>query len=189
MKFCSDCGSAVSLQIPERDDRQRHVCNACGVIHYQNPRVVVCAIPAWEDKVLLCRRAIEPRHGFWTLPGGFMENGESTLQAAIRETREEACARIEIHALYSMFNIIHINQVQLFFRATLTDLDFSPGDESLETALFSEDEIPWQELAFPAVTSTLKEYFKDLPGKQFNLRLADILLDADQQRIIRNHNF
>jgi len=189
MNFCSDCGSVVSLQIPARDDRLRHICNTCGIVHYQNPRVVVCAIPVWEDKVLLCRRAIEPRHGFWTLPGGFMENGESTLQAAIRETVEEACARIDDLSLYSMFNIIHINQVQLFFRARLLDLDFAPGDESLETALFSEHEVPWNDLAFPAVKSTLREYFKDFPIQQFSLRVADILLDENRQRIIRNHNF
>ena len=118
-----------------------------------------------------------------------MENGESTLDAAVRETREEANARISNLTLYSLFNIIHINQVQMFFRASLEDLDFSPGAESLETALFSATEVPWQELAFPAVRSTLQEYFRELPMQHFNLKLADILLDEQQQRIIRHHNF
>ena len=189
MNFCTQCGSPVTFRIPEHDDRQRHVCDACGHIHYLNPRIVVCSIPTWEGRVLLCKRSIEPRYGLWTLPGGFMENNESTQAAAERETLEEACARIEIHDLYSMFNVIHINQVHLFFRATLRSPDFAPGAESLEAALFTRDEVPWDRIAFPAVGATLKQYFKDLDRGVFPLRLADIVLGEDNTRLIMPHNF
>lgn len=189
MNYCNACGGPLSLSIPPGEDRQRHICDDCKTVHYLNPRVVVCAIPAWGDQVLLCRRAIEPRLGFWTLPGGFMENGESTLQTAARETIEEACARIEVGELFALFNIIHINQVQLFFRARLCDLDFKPGSESLETALFKQDEIPWDEIAFPAVATTLREYYKDFKSGQFQLRMADITLGPDQKRLFKPLNF
>jgi len=189
MKYCNLCGHTISLRIPAGDDRERHVCNSCGEIHYLNPRIIVCSLPCHEDKILLCKRAIEPRYGLWTLPGGFMENGESTLQAAIRETREEANARIEILELYSLFNVIHINQVHLFFRARLQNLEFSAGCESLEVELFSQQEIPWDEIAFPAVASTLQQYFLDLPLGRFPFRLADVVLDDNNNRIIKPHNF
>jgi ADP-ribose pyrophosphatase YjhB (NUDIX family) len=189
MKYCNLCGHTISLRIPAGDDRKRHVCNSCGEIHYLNPRIIVCSLPCHEDKILLCKRAIEPRYGLWTLPGGFMENGESTLQAAIRETREEANARIEILELYSLFNVIHINQVHLFFRARLQNLEFSAGCESLEVELFSQQEIPWDEIAFPAVASTLQHYFLDLPVGRFPFRLADVVLGDNNNRIIKPHNF
>lgn len=188
MKFCTLCGNSLGLLIPADDDRERHVCTGCGHVHYQNPRVIVVALPCFEDKVLLCRRAIEPRYGLWTLPGGFMENGESTLDAARRETMEEACARIEVHDLYALFNVIHIDQVHLFFRATLLNLDFAAGKESLEVRLFREEDIPWQELAFPAVTSTLQHYFLDLPSRRFPLRLADVTVSANNSRTIKIHD-
>ncbi len=188
MNFCTLCGKSLSLRIPEADDRERHVCDACGHVHYQNPRIIVCALPCFGDQVLLCRRAIEPRHGLWTLPGGFMENGESTLDAAVRETLEEACARIEVHELYSLYNLIHINQVYLFFRASLSDLDFAAGAESLEVRLFRENEIPWEQLAFPAVAGTLQHYFADLPSGRFPLRLADIVVSANNSRTIKFHD-
>lgn len=189
MKFCSLCGNSLSVFIPPDDNRERHVCEHCGHIHYQNPRIIVCSIPTWENKVLLCKRAIEPRMGLWTLPGGFMENGETTQDAAMRETSEEACASIVVHELYSLFNVAHIDQVHLFYRATLLGPDFAPGAESLEVALFSAEEVPWHELAFPAVASTLQQYFLDLPLQAFALRLADIVLDADNSRHIKAHNF
>jgi ADP-ribose pyrophosphatase YjhB (NUDIX family) len=189
MNYCNRCGGPLRLDFPPGEDRQRHICEDCGLVHYLNPRVVVCAIPAWGERLLLCRRAIEPRRGLWTLPGGFMENGESTLDTASRETLEEACARIKVGELFALFNIIHINQVQLFFRAELCDIDFAPGPESLETALFSEDEIPWNELAFPAVATTLREYFKDRAAGHFQLRMADILLGANQTRVFNALNF
>lgn len=174
MKFCSTCGAAVALRIPVEDNRQRYVCTACGIIHYQNPRLVVGSIPVWEDKVLLCRRAIEPRYGMWTLPGGFMENGESTADAAVRETLEEACARVEILTLYSMYSLPDIDQVHLFFRARLLDLDFAPGQESLDVKLFTEAEIPWDALAFRVVRYSLEHYFAERHSGEFSLHVGEI---------------
>ncbi|MDD4928270.1 MAG: NUDIX hydrolase [Gallionella sp.] len=174
MKYCPACGAAVELRIPADDTRPRHVCTACGIIHYQNPRMIIGSIPAWEDKVLLCRRAIEPRYGMWTLPGGFMENGESTEGAAIRETEEEACARIEIIDLYSMYSLPYIDQVHMFFRARLLDLDFAPGQESLEVKLFSEAEIPWDELAFRPVRYSLEHYFSERDTGAFKLHVGEL---------------
>src|SRR5512135_3197993 len=130
MKYCSHCGAPLSHRIPDGDNRHRYVCDACGTVHYQNPRMVVGCLPVWEDKVLLCRRAIEPRYGLWTLPAGFMENGETTAEGAIRETREEAGARVELDGLYSLINVPDIDQVYLLFRGRLLDLDFAPGEES-----------------------------------------------------------
>ncbi len=174
MKFCSACGSTVELRIPHDDSRLRHVCTQCDTIHYENPKLVVGSIPVWEDKILLCKRAIEPRYGLWTLPGGFMENGESTGAAAIRETLEEANARVEIDELYSMYSLPYINQVHLFFRARLLDLDFSPGVESLEVRLFSEAEIPWEELAFRPVFFSLEHYFAERKTGKFKLLVGEL---------------
>jgi ADP-ribose pyrophosphatase YjhB (NUDIX family) len=175
MKFCSICGSPVELRLPPDDNRTRHVCTACGEIHYQNPKLIVGAIPEWQDKILLCRRAIEPRHGLWTLPAGFMENGETTAEAAARETLEEANAQVDIGELYSMYNLPYINQVHLLFRARLLNLDFSPGVESLEVQLFSEEEIPWDTLAFRPVRFTLQHYFADRKTGDFRFRMGDLL--------------
>ncbi len=175
MKYCSACGAAVEFRIPADDNRARHICTACNMIHYQNPRMVIGSIPQWEDKVLLCRRAIEPQYGKWTLPGGFMENGESTAQAAIRETLEEACARIAIIDLYSMYSLPYINQVHLLFRAELLDLNFGPGQESLEVKLFSETEIPWDDLAFRPVRYSLEHYFAERGKGQFTLHTGELV--------------
>lgn len=175
MKFCPECGAPVELRLPPDDYRERHVCTACSAIHYHNPKLIVGAIPAWTDgRILLCRRAIEPRHGLWTLPAGFMENGETTEQGAARETLEEANARVEIGELYSLYNLPYISQVQLLFRARLLDLDFSPGMESLEVGLFAEDEIPWDELAFRPVRFTLEHYFADRKANCFRFRMASL---------------
>ncbi len=174
MIFCSECGSAVALRVPDGDHLPRHVCPNCGAIHYQNPKMVVGCIPEWEDKVLLCRRAIEPRYGLWTLPAGFMENGETTQEGAARETWEEAGAHIEIGKLYTLYNLPHVNQVYLLFRARLLDLDFRPGIESLETRLFSEAEIPWEEMAFRTVRATLEQYFSDRRAGSFDFHFGDI---------------
>lgn len=182
MNFCSSCGQSVSLKIPADDNRHRHVCEGCGEIHYQNPKMVVGSIPLWDADgrahVLLCRRAIEPRRGYWTLPAGFMENGETTAEAARRETLEEAGARIELLDLFSLLNVAHVHQVHLFYRARLCDLDFAAGTESLEVRLFTEQDIPWGDLAFPTVTHTLKRFFADLAasreGQSFGLHALDI---------------
>lgn len=174
MNYCSRCGGKVALRVPAGDNRPRYVCPVCNTIHYSNPKIIAGCIPAWGDQVLLCRRAIEPRAGLWTLPAGFMESGETTPVAALRETLEEAHARVEIEALYSVFNLPHIDQVYMLFRARLCDLDFAPGAESLEVALFGEAEIPWDRLAFPVVRETLRMYFRDRAQGVFPLHVGDI---------------
>ncbi len=160
--------------IPAGDSLPRHVCSQCHTIHYQNPKMVVGAIPEWQDQILLCRRAIEPRYGYWTLPAGFMENLESTEQAAARETLEEACARVEVGPLFSMVSVPHISQVHIFYRARLLDLDFAPGEESLEVRLFREDEIPWEELSFRSVILSLRAYFADRRAGQFTVHGGEV---------------
>ncbi len=174
MKFCSNCGSAVVFRIPAGDTLPRHVCDSCGSIHYQNPKMIVGCIAEWEDRILLCRRAIEPRQGLWTVPAGFMENGETTAQGAVRETLEEANARVEIGPLYAMYNIPHINQVYILFRARLLDLDFSPGNESLETSLFEENQVPWDKIAFATVRNTLTHYYADRQAGEYRFHLGTI---------------
>lgn len=167
MKFCSACGNQVIQRVPEGDTRLRYVCDHCQTIHYQNPNIVAGVLPTWGSQVLLCRRAIEPRRGYWTLPAGFMENGETVEQAARRETIEEACARVGAASLYQLFDLPHINQVHVFFRAELADLDFAVGVESLEVRLFDESEIPWDELAFRTVSRTLECYYRDRIEQRF----------------------
>lgn len=181
MKYCSNCASVLTIKIPEGDARDRHVCEACGSVHYQNPRNVVGTIPVYGKQILLCRRAIEPRLGFWTLPAGFMELGESTSHGAARETMEEAGAVVEIGPLYSLLNVPHAEQVHLFYLATMTAPEFSAGEESLEVVLFHEHEIPWGELAFPTIKQTLEWFFADRAaglldsGKAFHVRSRDVL--------------
>jgi len=174
MNYCSHCGAPVSLKVPAGDTLQRHVCERCGAIHYQNPKLVIGAIPEWEDRILLCRRAIEPRAGLWTLPAGFMENAETTAEAAARETLEEACARIEVGEMFSLINVPHINQVHVLYRARLLDLDFAPGSESLEVGLFDEAAIPWREIAFRTIALTLRFYFADRKAGGFGFHVEDL---------------
>ncbi len=175
MKFCSACGAQTEYRIPEDDNRPRHICTQCNTIHYQNPNIVAGTIPVHEDKVLLCRRAIEPRHGYWTLPAGFMENQETTTEAAMRETWEEAEARVNIDGLYAVLNVPQIDQVHMFFRATIIDGMFGVGVESLETRLFSEQEIPWSELAFPTIKKTLQLFFEERRLGAFSVHVMDIV--------------
>ena len=174
MKFCPNCGAAVAQRVPPGDSLPRYVCDQCGEIHYQNPRVVVGSIPEFEGKLLLCRRAIEPRRGYWTLPAGVLELGESTEQGALRETLEEAGARVALRGLYTLLNVVRVGQVHLFYRAELLDIDFAPGPESLEVALFGVDELPWEDLAFRTVTETLKRYVEERPAGRFGVHCADI---------------
>lgn len=152
----------------------RYVCEACDAIHYQNPKIIVGCIPEWDGRILLCRRAIEPQRGRWTLPAGFMENGETTRQAAQRETWEEATARVEVGPLFSLFSLPHINQVYMLYRAALLDLEYAPGTESLEVRLFQEEEVPWEELAFRTIHDTLRFYFADRVSGEFSFHAADI---------------
>lgn len=174
IKFCSVCGAAVSVRVPAGDRLPRHVCDACGAIHYRNPRLVVGALPVWEDRILLCRRAIEPRHGKWTLPAGFMENGETIAEGARRETQEEANARIALGDMYTLISVPHISQVHVIFRAQLLDLDFSAGEETLEVGLFREQDIPWDEIAFRTIAITLRHYFADRRAGTFEFHVGDI---------------
>lgn len=174
MNFCSNCGRAVALIVPPGDNRERHVCNDCDTVHYVNPRIVTGCLPIWEDQVLLCLRAIEPRRGYWTLPAGFMENGETIAAGAARETVEEANARVSDLELYTVFSLPHISQVYMFFRAQLSDLDFSSGEESLDVRLFKEDEIPWDNLAFPVITQSLQFYFEDRRLGDYPVRSREI---------------
>jgi ADP-ribose pyrophosphatase YjhB (NUDIX family) len=174
MKFCSNCAAPVAQRVPPGDSLPRYICDQCGEIHYQNPNLVVGSVPEWEGRVLLCRRAIEPRYGYWTLPAGFMENDETTGDAAMRETLEEAGARIELIDPYTMISVPMVNQVHLFYRARLLDLDFAPGEESLEVALFGEAELPWREIAFRTVGLTLKHWFADRARGGFAFHAEDI---------------
>lgn len=179
MKYCSVCGSGVRVGVPAGDNRPRHICDQCGTIHYHNPKIVAGCIAHWEDKVLMCRRAIEPRLGLWTVPAGFMENGETTYEGAVRETLEEANARVAVDDLYVTVNLPHINQVYMLFRGRLLDLEFSPGEESLEVELLGEDEMPWNEMAFPTVTEALRLYFADRREGRFPVRMLDIVREGD----------
>jgi ADP-ribose pyrophosphatase YjhB (NUDIX family) len=174
MNYCNLCGAKVHYQIPQGDTFYRYICTKCKTIHYQNPTIVAGSIPEWESEILLCRRAIEPRRGLWTLPAGFMENGETTLEAANRETLEEAHAEIEIISLFALFNIPHISQVYMMYRSSLLNLNFKAGAESLEVRLFSESEIPWDELAFPVINETLVKYYEDKKSGNFRLHTSDI---------------
>jgi len=174
MNFCSHCGAPVAHEIPPDDNRVRAVCHACNTIHYQNPRMVVGCIAEWDDRILLCRRAIEPRHGLWTVPAGYMENGETTAEGAMRETLEEANAQVEIIALYALYNIPHINQVYLLFRARLLAPSFSAGSETLDARLVAESEVPWDQLAFATVRNTLRHYYADRRSGAYRFHMGTI---------------
>lgn len=170
MKFCPSCGESVRLAVPPDDDRERHICDNCDLIHYHNPKVIVGCLPEHNGKVLLCKRAIEPRYGFWTLPAGFMENGETTAEGAARETREEAAAIATNLQLYRIFDVPHISQVYVFYRCNLEQGRFGVGPESLESRLYDYAEIPWEELAFPVVRELLTEFFEDRKSQSFPVR-------------------
>lgn len=184
MKYCSTCGEKVSLVIPDGDNRHRYVCGSCQAIHYQNPKIVTGCIPQWQDKILLCKRAIEPRYGLWTLPAGFMENDETNLQGAARETAEEANAQVENMQLFCVFSIAHINQVYTIYRGDLVDGVASPGVESLDVALLDESEIPWQDIAFQVINETLKLYFQDKKKGAFNTYYGDIIKQDNESYIV-----
>lgn len=174
MKFCPNCAAPLARRVPPGDSLPRDVCDACGNVHYQNPKLVVGTVPDWQGRVLLCRRAIEPRYGYWTLPAGFMENDETAGEAALRETLEEAGAQIELESAFSLISVPRVNQVHLFYRARLVDLGFKPGVESLEVALFDEAKIPWKEIAFRTVGLTLKLWFADRARGSYGFHAEDI---------------
>ncbi len=174
MKYCSTCGQQVEQRIPEGDNRYRYVCVSCDTIHYQNPRIIAGTVPVWDGRILLCRRAIEPRYGYWTLPAGFMENAETTMEAAARETREEALAEVHIDGLYSVIDVPHINQVHMFYRATLVNGNFGAGEESLESRLFAVEDIPWSEISFPTVKRTLELFLDDMKSGNYGVHITDV---------------
>jgi ADP-ribose pyrophosphatase YjhB (NUDIX family) len=174
LNFCSVCSHAITRRIPPGDNRERACCDQCGAVHYVNPKVVVGTLPVWGQQVLLCRRAIEPRHGFWTLPGGFLEVAESTPAGALRETDEEAGARVVLGKLFTMLDVLHVHQIHLFYLAELVDVDFAPGEESLEVRLFDEADIPWDDLAFRTVSTTLRYFFEDRRRGRFELHTGTI---------------
>ncbi|WP_418315387.1 NUDIX hydrolase [Piscinibacter sakaiensis] len=174
IRHCRSCGNKVRYEVPPDDNRERAVCSACRTIHYENPLNVVGTLPVWGEQVLLCKRNIEPRHGMWTLPAGFMEQGETTAEGALRETIEEAGAHVEMQGLYTLLNVTRVSQVHMYYRARLLDTDFAPGPETIEARLFREHEIPWEQLAFRTVRATLQFFFEDRQTGQFTLHCADI---------------
>ena len=184
MKYCPSCAGEIELSTPEGDHLPRHTCTLCGTIHYQNPKIVSGCLPFYEDKVLLCKRAIEPRKGFWTLPAGFMENNESTEDGALRETREEANAEVTLLHLYTLTSIVHVNQVQFLYLAEMNSKTFSPSIESEEVRLFSEEEIPWDHLAFQTINNALKYYFSDRKKQHYPLRQLEMRSNKDKGTLL-----
>ena len=174
IKHCRNCGAQVDWRVPPADNRERAVCPTCGEIHYENPLNVVGTVPVWEDQVLLCRRNIEPRYGLWTLPAGFMELGESAAAGALRETVEEAGARVELGALFTLLDVVRVGQVHLFYLARMLDTSLAPGPETIEARLFGEDQVPWDQLAFRTVRQTLEHFFADRASGQFALHTGVI---------------
>ncbi len=174
IKHCRACGAQAHYRVPVDDNRERAVCSACDTIHYENPLNVVGTLPVWGDQVLLCMRNIEPRKGKWTLPAGFMELGESSAAGALRETVEEAGARIELEGLFSLLNVVRVGQIHMFYRARMLDTHLDPGPETIEARLFREDEVPWDEIAFRTVRETLQRFFEDRRRGSFGLHMADI---------------
>lgn len=174
IKHCRVCGQPAEYRVPAEDNRARATCTACGEIHYENPLNVVGTVPVWGEQVLLCRRAIEPRHGFWTLPAGFLELGESTAEGALRETDEEAGAQIELQGLFTLLNVVRVGQLHLYYRARMLNPTLNPGPETLEARLFHEHEVPWDELAFRTVRDTLRLYFDDRRRGHFGVHTGDV---------------
>ena len=169
IKHCRLCGAAVEWRVPPGDNRERAVCPACGEIQYQNPINVVGTVPVWDDRVLLCRRNIEPRFGLWTLPAGFLELGETASAGALRETVEEAGARVELGALFSVIDVVGAGQVHLFWLARMLDASLAPGPETIEARLFAEADVPWDRIAFRTVRHTLERFFSDRAAGRFEV--------------------
>ncbi len=174
-KHCRKCGTLLVYRVPDDGDtKERGVCPACDTIHYENPLNVVGTVPYLGDRVMLCKRNIEPRWGKWTLPAGFMEMGETAAQGAARETDEEAGAEFEIGPLFSMLSVVHVGQLHIFYLARLLSERFDPGHETIEARMFTEAEIPWEEIAFRTVRETLLRYFEDRRKGQFGVHTGDI---------------
>jgi ADP-ribose pyrophosphatase YjhB (NUDIX family) len=181
MRYCSECGAPVTSRIPAADNRPRYVCDSCDTIHYQNPKVVAGCLVESDNRILLCKRAIQPRKGYWTLPAGFMELGETTLEAALRETREEAQADVTIDGLFAVFNLPHVDQIYMMFRARLLNSHYGAGEETLEARMFAQNEIPWDELAFTTIRHTLRLYYEDQANGGFRVHTGDIVRLEDNR--------
>ncbi|GAA6133970.1 NUDIX hydrolase [Oceaniserpentilla sp. 4NH20-0058] len=175
MKFCSECAHPVQYSIPEGDNRERAICTSCGTIHYVNPRIVAGTLPVFEGQILLCKRAIEPRKGYWTLPAGFMENGEGLQQGAARETLEEAGINVTCGQMLSAITVPFISQVHIFFFTQLDSPEHAlKTSESLEVKLFNFTDIPWTEIAFPTVKQTIEHYLNDVKNGEIQTRIWNI---------------
>ncbi|HLS21239.1 MAG TPA: NUDIX hydrolase [Paenalcaligenes sp.] len=170
LRYCNQCGQQLARIVPPDDNRLRDACEHCGAVHYQNPRCVVGVVPIWGDKVLLCKRAIEPQYNKWTLPAGFMELGETTAQGAMREADEEAGAQLELGSLYTVIDVPHAEQVHFYYLARVLGPQLNPGCETLVADFFTFDQIPWEEIAFRTVSTTLKHLIEDFPSNTFPLR-------------------
>ena len=174
IQHCRRCGAGTEYRMPADDNRERATCSACGEIHYENPLNVVGTVPWWGDQVLLCKRNIEPRFGFWTLPAGFMELGETVAEGALRETVEEAGAQVEMQALFTVLSVPRVGQVHLFYTARMLNTTLAPGPETIEARLFHEHEIPWDEIAFRTVRVTLQHFFECRRSGAFEFHCGDI---------------
>ncbi len=174
MKYCTHCAAPVTSSIPQGDNRPRSICMSCGLIHYRNPKMVVGCLPLWDNKILLCKRNIEPRKGFWTLPAGYLECGETTIEGARRETGEETGAAVVGLQPYRLFDIVHIGQIYLIFLCRLQRPEFHTTEESMDVRLFALEDIPWPSIAFPVIAKTLRHYCRDLQKNDFSFRLDSI---------------
>ena len=174
MNFCPSCAAPIERRVPDGDHLPRFVCTRCGTIHYRNPRLIAGCVPEYDGRILICRRAIEPRRGHWTIPAGFMEVGETLQQAAARECQEEALARVEIGNPCAIVHVLHAEQVHVMFRAALAEPSFGAGAESLEVELCAEHELPWADLAFASVEFTLRRYFEDRAAGRSGLHFHTI---------------
>lgn len=174
MKYCMKCGNEVTVRVPDGDDRSRYVCQSCGTVHYSNPKMVVGTIPVFEDRILICRRAIEPRYSLWTLPAGFLENEETVEEGAKRETMEEAGAEINGLFPFAIFSLPFVSQVYLMYRARLFAPNFAAGHESLEVKLVTEQDMPWEQIAFPVIEETLRLFFSDRKNGVFGFHAGTI---------------
>lgn len=174
IRHCRACGGPTAYRLAPQDNRERAACTACGEIHYENPINVVGTVPVRDERVLLCLRSIEPRSGLWTLPAGFLELGETIEEGALRETDEEAGARVELQELFTMIDVLQAGQVHMFYRARLDGTEFAPGPETIEARLFAEHEIPWESIAFRTVAMTLRHYFADRQAGRFEFHAGSI---------------
>lgn len=186
VRFCPECGGRTKKEIPKGEDRERDVCVACGAIHYRNPKMVVGCIIEHEGGILLCKRAIEPRRGYWTVPAGFLELGEGAMAGAERETLEEACARVRVTAPYAQFDIPYIGQVYMMYRASFVEPTFAAGSESLDVRLVPPREIPWSEIAFPVIRYALEFMVDDLASGAYRTHQG-VLVRDEHGYALRDH--